>query len=71
MLPYDVLVKKSDSMYNVDNYVRRRVSDFQKIHHYVTDNLAASLEDMLSRQHKKARNVDLSVGDVATIQVHD
>jgi len=70
-LPYDVLNQKPQPIYNLDDYVRLRVSDFQKIHQNVNENLTASREDMLHRQHQKVRQVDLHEGDIVFVQVHD
>ena len=70
-LPYSLLQSEPAPLYNHDDYVKVQVSNFQKIHKYVQDNLAHSKAEMLSSQHAKASDVNIEVGDLVFAFNHD
>ena len=63
-LPYSVLSVPSKPVYNLDDFAKTRLHDFQKIHQYVQMNLTASKEEMLDQQHRIAKNINLELGDI-------
>ncbi len=63
-LPYSFLLAKEEPIYNYDDYVRVRVSDFQKTYKRVTDNIAMSREKRNTQQHRLAGNKGITMGDV-------
>ena len=70
-LPYEFLLTDPRPLYNVDDYVRNRVAEFQKIHQYIHDRLTVSQSEMLRKQHQRAVPHDVSVGDIVFHRVHD
>ena len=54
-LPYEFLSSEPRPLYNVDDYVKNRVSAFRRIHMSVRDSLADSQESMLYKQHQRAK----------------
>ncbi len=63
-LPYSLLLTKEEPIYNYDDYVRVRVSDFQKTYKRVTDNIAMSREKWNAQQHRMAGSKVIAIGDV-------
>ncbi len=62
-LPYASLLAKEEPIYNYDDYVRVRVSDFQKTFKRLTDNIAMSREKWNAQQHRVAGNKVIAIGD--------
>ncbi len=54
-LPYSVLLKKEDPVYNFDDYVRLRSTNFQRIYKRVRENIAHNKADMNEQQWKSAK----------------
>ncbi len=63
-LPYSLLLTKEEPIYNYYDYVRVRVSDFQKTYKRVTDTIAMSREKWNAQQHRVADNKVIAIGDV-------
>ncbi len=65
-LPYP-----EEPIYNYDNYVSVRVSDFQKTYKRVTDNIAMSREKQNAQQHHLAGNKVNAMWDVVYHSIQD
>ena len=63
-LPYDILLAKPQPLYNPENYAKSQLASFQRIHQAVRSQLQQSKARELDRQHKSARAVKFTVGDV-------
>ncbi len=63
-LPYSVLLKEEDPIYNFDDYVRVRGTDFQKIYKRVSHNIADSKSAMNESQWSTASQKIIVVGDL-------
>ncbi len=70
-LPYTVLLKKEDPVYNFDDYVRLRSTDFQRISKRVRENIAHNKADMNEQQWKSAKDKVVVVGDIVYLKVHE
>ena len=70
-LPYEFLSSTPRPLYCLDDYVKRRVTAFQRIHTSVRDQLAVSQADMLRKQHLRATPHDIIVGDIVFTKVQD
>ena len=70
-LPYEFLASEPRPLYCLDDYVKHRVTNFQRIHTSVRDNLADSQKTMLHKQHQRARSLDIEVGDIVFSRIHD
>ena len=70
-LPYEFLSSTPRPLYCLDDYVKRRVTDFQRIHTSVRDHLAITQADMLRKQHQRATPHDINVGDIVFARVQD
>ena len=70
-LPYEFLSSRPRPLYNLDDYVRTRLADFQRIHQFIHDRLTASQEEMLRKQHQRAVPHEIIVGDLVFLRVHD
>ena len=70
-LPYEFLSSTPRPLYCLDDYVKRRVTDFQRIHTSVRDHLAISQADMLRKQHQRATPHEIEVGDIVFARVQD
>ena len=58
-------------LYDFDDYVKCCLTDFQLIHQSVHDRLSASQTDMLRKQHVRAKDPAIEVGDMVFSRVHD
>ncbi len=63
-LPYNFLLKQEDPIYNFDDYVRVRSTDFQKIYKRISHNIADSKSTMNESQWSTASNKIIVVGDL-------
>ena len=63
-LPYEFLSENPRPLYCLDDYVKRRVTEFQRIHTSVRDHLAVSQAEMLKKQHQRATPQEIDVGDI-------
>ncbi len=63
-LPYDVLSQSPAPVYNLDDYVKVKVSTFQKIHQRIQQSLVISKAEMLLYHNKSASNFSLNIGDI-------
>ncbi len=70
-LPYEFLSANPRPLYCLYNYVKCRVTAFQRIHTSVRDNLAVSQAEMLKKQHLRATPHDIDVGDIVFARVRD
>ena len=70
-LPYEFLLSDPRPLYNLDDYVRARVADFQRIHRFVHDRLTVSQDEMLRKQHQRAVPHEINVGDIVFLKLHD
>ena len=70
-LPYEFLLSQPRPLYNLDDYVRTRLADFQKIHQFIRDRLTLSQDEMLRKQHQRAVPHEIAVGDLVFLRVHD
>ena len=70
-LPYSVLLKKEDPIYNFDDYVRVRSTDFQKIYKRVQENITENKARMNEQQWKTATEKIIVIGDIVYLKVHE
>jgi hypothetical protein len=70
-LPYDLIERDPEPVYNPDDYVNLRTSYFQQINQHIRDRLAAAQQQMLSLQHRRAKTIPLENEDVVFVQIHD
>lgn len=70
-LPYEFLHTAPLPVYDFDDYVKCCLTDFQSIHQSIHDRLSASQTDMLRKQHVRAKDPAIEVGDMAFSRVHD
>ncbi len=70
-MPYEFLSSDPRPLYCMDDYVKRRMTVFQRIHTSVRDHLALSQADMLQKQHQRVKPHEIVVGDVIFSRVHD
>ena len=70
-LPYEFLSSEPRPLYCVDDYVKRRVTELQRIYTSVRDHLAVSQADMLRKQHQRATPHEIVVGDIVFARVQD
>ncbi len=70
-LPFSVLLEKEDPVYNFDDYVRLRTTDFQKIYKRVRDNISDSKQYMTAQQWKSASEKIILLADIVYIKVHE
>ncbi|KAK4322805.1 hypothetical protein Pmani_006471 [Petrolisthes manimaculis] len=63
-LPYELLAKKPNPVYNMDEFVKTNVHTFQQIHQRIQHSLALSKADMLLYHNKSASNFSLEIGDI-------
>ena len=70
-LPYEFLTSTPSPLYCLDDYVKRRVTNFQRIHVSVRDQLAITQSDMLRKQHQRASSHEINVGDIVFTRVQD
>ena len=70
-LPYEFLSSEPRSLYNVDDYVKNRVSAFRRIHMSIRDSLADSQKSMLYKQHQCAKLHEIEIGDIVFTRVQD
>ncbi len=62
-LLYDVVVRSPVPLYSLDDYSKLQRHCFQNAHNSVRENLKASREEMLRKQHSQASTVHFDVGD--------
>ena len=62
-LPYDVLLQSPTPVYSVDDYAKQQIHAFQRVHQSVRENLVASREEMIHKQHAQAKLITIAVGD--------
>ncbi len=55
VLPYSILLKSEQPLYNFDDYVRVRTRDFQRIYKYVRLNMGDSKQVVNEQQWKSSR----------------
>ncbi len=53
-LPYDLLTKPKQPIYNIDKYKQQQIYNFSNIHSEVRSQLKVTKAEMLSSQHKRA-----------------
>ena len=70
-LPYQFLHDSPRPLYNFDDYVKCRLRDFQSIHKVIHERLTASQSEMLEKQHNRASDFTVAVGDIVFNKVHD
>ncbi len=70
-LPHELLSSVPRPLYNVDDYVRNRVSVFQRIYTSVRDKLADSQQSMLRKQHHRAKPHKIEIGDIVYLRNQD
>ena len=70
-LPYDFLHRASQPVYNLDDYVKCKLRDFQLTHKLIHDRLTASQADMLRKQHDRAQLHSIEIGDIVFSRLHD
>ena len=70
-LPYDLLLAEPRPVYNYDDIVQVRFRQSQAIFNRVRRHLECSTEKMLEQQHKRARNLNIDVGSLVYVLVHD
>lgn len=70
-LPYEFLHSEPRPIYNFDDYVKCRLHDFQEIHKFIHERLTASQQEMLRRQHQRASDHIVDVGDIVFARIHD
>ncbi len=70
-LPYTFLLKEEDPIYNFDDYVRLRGTDFQRIYKRVTDNIAISKETMNEYQWSIAADKQIALGDIVFTKIQE
>ncbi len=63
-LPFNFLLKEEDPIYNFDDYVRVRRTDFQKIYKRISRNIADSKSTMNESQWRKANDKIIVIGDL-------
>ncbi|KAK4326756.1 hypothetical protein Pmani_002773 [Petrolisthes manimaculis] len=63
-LPYELLAKKPNPVYNMDDFVKSNVHTFQQIHQRIQHSLALSKADMLLYHNKSTSNFSLEIGDI-------
>ncbi len=70
-LPYSILLKKEDPLYNFDDYVRVRTRDFQRIYKHVQLNMGDSKQAMNEQQWKSSREKFIAIGDIVYEKFHE
>ncbi len=68
-LPYSFLLKEEDPIYNFDDYVRLRGTDFQKIYQRVTNNIADNKATMNEYQWYTASQKLIVIGDIIYLKI--
>ncbi len=68
-LPYTFLLKDDEPIYNFDDYVRVRGTDFQKIYKRISHNIADSKSIMNKAQWNTDSNKIIVIGDLVYQQV--
>ncbi len=63
-LSYNFLLKEEDPVYNFDDYVRVRSTDFQKIYKRISHNIADNKSTMNESQWSAASNKIIVIGDL-------
>ncbi len=70
-LPYSFLLKKEEPIYNFDDYVHLRGTEFQKICKRVSNNIADSKSAMNEYQWSTASQKLIVIGDLVYLKVHE
>ncbi len=70
-LPYSFLLKEEEPIYNFDDYVRVRGTDFQKIYKRVSHNIADSKSAMNEHKWNTASQKIIIIGDLVYIKIHE
>ncbi len=70
-LPFNFLLKEEEPIYNFDDYVRVRSTDFKKIYKRISQNIADSKATMNESQWRKANDKIIVIGDLVYHQVHE
>lgn len=70
-LPYQFISSEPRPLYDVEDYVRQRVSVFQRIHTSVRNSLESSQHSMLAKQHQRAKPHEIGIGDIVFTRVQD
>ncbi len=68
-LPYDLLTKPKQSIYNINRYAQQQMHTFSNKHSEVRSKLKATKVEMMSNQHKRAVSVAIHEGDTVTIKL--
>ncbi len=68
-LPYDLLTRPQQPVYNTDNYTQQQLHVFRKIHSSVKSKLKATKTEMMANQHKEAILVNFKQEDTVMIQL--
>ncbi len=67
-LPYDLLTRPQQSVYNTDNNTQQQLHVFGKTHSSVRSKLKATKKEMMANQHKRDIPVNFKKGDTVMIQ---
>ncbi len=70
-LPYSILLKEEDPVYNFDDYVQLRPTDFQKIYKRVRTNITHTKACMNEQQWKSATKKIIVIGYIVYLKVHE
>ncbi len=70
-LSYSILLKKEDPVYNFDDYVRLRTTDFQKIYRRVQANSDHTKTCLNEQQWTSASEKVIVIGDIVYLKVHE
>ncbi len=66
-LPYDLLSSRQPPVYDPENYAKIQLQNFKKIHSEVTEKLMSTSDLRTAKQHRYARPVSFSEGDIVMI----
>ena len=68
-LPYHILTEPPKPLYTLDDYALSHIHAFHKIHTQVRQHLTASRSEIMAKQHKRCRELNLVTGDVVMRQL--
>ncbi len=70
-LSYSILLKEGDPVYNFDDYVRLKSTDFQKIYKKVRGNIDNTKTSINEQHWKSASEKIIAIGDTVYLQIHE
>ncbi len=70
-LPYHILLRKEEPVYNYDDYIQLRSTDFQRIYKRVQSNISEAKNVMNEQQWQSAREKLIAIGDIVYTKVHE